>query len=122
MQLSAVIGALDEVDVLFLRQLDRLRQAASFLADEQPMHDALAFRRSADGQNEQNRAFVQEMLHAVVEDFAYRRMVFSHHALHAVDRADHMGFVDHVAAADAYKEVLRVVRHADDLVRHNLPG
>ena len=47
-------------------------------------------------------------------------MIFSHHALHAVDRADHVGLVDHVAAADADKEVFRVVRHADDLVRHDL--
>ena len=49
-------------------------------------------------------------------------MVFSHHALHAVNCADHVRFVDHIAAADADEQVLRVVRHADDLVRHDLTG
>ena len=49
-------------------------------------------------------------------------MVFSHHALHAVNCADHVRFVDHIAAADADKEVFGVVRHADDLVRHDLTG
>ena len=49
-------------------------------------------------------------------------MVFSHHALHAVNCADHVRFVDHIAAADADKQILRVVRHADDFMRHDLTG
>ena len=111
-----------EVNILLLRQLDRFCQAASALADEQTVHDALALRRSADGQDEQNRAVAQEMFHAVVEDLPHGRMVFSHHALHAVNCAYHVRFVDHIAAADADKQVLRVVRHANDLVRHDLTG
>ena len=62
------------------------------------------------------------MLHAVVEDLPHGRMVFSHHALHAVDRADHVRFVYHIAATHADEQVLRVVCHADDLVRHDLTG
>ena len=49
-------------------------------------------------------------------------MVFSHHAFHAVYCADHVRLVYHIAAADADKEVFGVVRHADDLVRHDLTG
>ena len=113
---------LDEVNVLLLRQLDRFRQAASSLADKQAVHDTLAHRRGADSQDKQDRAVAQEMFHAVVEDLPHGRMVFSHHALHAVNCADHVRFVDHIAAADADKQILRVVRHADDLVRHDLTG
>ena len=111
-----------EVNILLLRQLDRFRQAASSLADKQAVHDALALWGRADGQDEQNRAVAQEMFHAVVEDLPHGRMVFSHHALHAVNCADHVRFVDHIAAADADKQIFRVVRHADDLVRHDLTG
>ena len=62
------------------------------------------------------------MFHAVVEDLPHGRMVFSHHAFHAVYCADHVRFVDHVAAAHADKEVFGVVRHTDHLVRHDLTG
>jgi hypothetical protein len=56
----------------------------------------------------------------IVEDFTHRRKILAHHTLHAVDGADHVALVDHVAAAHADKQVLRMVRHADDLVRHDL--
>ena len=79
-----------EVNILLLRQLDRFRQAASSLADKQAVHDTLAHRRGADSQDKQDRAVAQEMFHAVVEDLPHGRMVFSHHALHAIDRADHV--------------------------------
>ena len=111
-----------EANILLLRQLDRFRQAASSLADEQTVHHALALWSRADGQDEQNGPLVQEMLHAVVEDLPHGRMVFSHHALHAVNCADHVRFVDHIAAAHADKEVFGVVRHADHFMRHDLTG
>ena len=79
-----------EVNILLLRQLDRFRQAASSLADKQAVHDALALRSRADGQDKQDRTVAQEMFHAVVENFTHRRVVFSHHSLHPVDRADHV--------------------------------
>ena len=111
-----------EVNILLLRQLHGFCQAASSLADKQAVHDAFALWGRADGQDEQNRAVAQEMFHAVVEDLPHGRMVFSHHALHAVNCADHVRFVDHIAAAHADEQVLRVVRHANDLVRHDLTG
>ena len=113
---------LDKIDILLLRQLDRFRQAASVLTNEQAVHDAFALWGRADGQDEQNRALVQKVLHAIVENLPHGRMVFPHHALHAIDRADHVRFVDHIAAAHADEQVLRVVSHADDLVRHDLTG
>ena len=79
-----------EVNILLLRQLNGFCQAASSLADKQAVHDAFALWGRADGQDEENGALVQEMLHAVVEDLADGRMIFSHHALHAIDRADHV--------------------------------
>ena len=111
-----------EVNILLLRQLDRFRQATSVLTNEQAVHDALALRCGADSQDEQDRTLVQEVFHAVVEDLPHGRMVFSHHTFHTVDRADHVALVDHVAAADADEQVLGVIRHADDLVRHDLTG
>ena len=48
------------------------------------------------------------------------RSLRSHHALHAVDRAHHVGLVDHVAAAHAYEQVLGVVGHAHHLMGHHL--
>ena len=42
-------------------------------------------------------------------------MVAPHRLLHSANRPDHVRLVDHVAAADADKEVLGVVRHADNL-------
>ena len=86
------------------------------------MHDALTLRSGADGQDKQNGALLQKMLHAIVKDLSYGCVVFAHHALHAVDRADHVRLVDHIAAAHADKEVFGMVRHANDLMRHDLPG
>ena len=108
---------LDEVNISFLCQLDRLCQAVSAFADEKPVHRALCLRRGADSKNEENRTILQKMLHAVVENFAHGRMVLTHHALYAIDRTNHVGFIDHVASADTDKEIFRVIRHADDLVR-----
>ena len=47
-----------EANILLLRQLDRFRQAASSLADKQAVHDALALRSRADGQDKEDRALV----------------------------------------------------------------
>ena len=49
-------------------------------------------------------------------------MVPAHHTLHAVDRADHVALVNHIAAAHADENILRVVGHADDFVGHHLTG
>ena len=81
---------LDEVNVLLLRQLRGFRQAVSALTDEQAVHDACAIRCCADREYKENGALVQEVFHTIVEDLADGRMIFSHHPLHAVDRADHV--------------------------------
>ena len=72
--------------------------------------------RRADGEHEQHRAFLEEPLHGVVEDPPHGGMVFAHHPFHAVHRADHVRFVDHIRAAHAHEQVLGVVGHADHLV------
>ena len=104
-------AVLDEVNVLLLRQLDRFRQAASSLADKQAVHDAFALWGRADGQDEQNRALVQKVLHAVVEDLPHGRMVFPHHAEDGEDAAGIITYgLAHVTDAAKNPELLLALR------------
>ena len=66
----------------------------------------IASRSCADRESKEDRAILEEMSHSVVEDLADGRVVPAHHSLHAVDGADHVRLVDHVAAADSDEEVL----------------
>ena len=63
----------------------------------------------------------EKILLSVVENAAHGREILAHHALHAVKRAEHVRGVYHRRAAASDEDVFRVVRHADDLVRHHLP-
>jgi len=63
---------------------------------------------------------LREMLAGVIQDAADRRVGPPHHAFHAIGGADKMAAVDAVRSPRANEEVFVVVRHADDLVRHDL--
>ena len=73
-----------------------------------------------DGQAEDDGPVLEKLLEGVVKNSAHGRPVAPHHAFETVDRADHVAFVDHIVAADADKQVFRVIGHADDLVRDDL--
>ena len=63
---------------------------------------------------------VQEMIGGVVEHVAHGIVGAAHDALHAVDGAQIVAAVDAFAAAGADENVLVVVGHADDFMRHDL--
>ena len=46
---------------------------------------------------------------SVVEKLSDGGMVLSHHALHSVNRTDHVGLVDHIASAGSHKQVFGVI-------------
>ena len=109
-----------KIDIFLLRQLNCLGQAFASLPDKQAMGADAARRSSSHGQHEENGALAQEMLHRVVKQLAHRCVIPAHHPFHAVYCAHHVTFIDHVAAAHAYKQVFGMVGHTDDLMRHHL--
>ena len=110
----------NEVDVLLPGELHRPGQTLPPLAQEQAVGADLPAGSGGHREGKEDRTVLQKVFHPVVEEPADRRVVPAHHALHAADRADHVAFVDHLAAAHAHEEVFRVVGHADDLVGHHL--
>ena len=62
----------------------------------------------------------EKMLLGIVEYLSDGGVIPAHYPLHTVERAEHVRAVYHRAAAAADEDVLRVVCHADDLVRHDL--
>ena len=65
------------------------------------MSDYFARRRGRDRKGKEDRAFIQEMLHPVIKYLTHGSVVAAHHALHPVNRADHVAFIYHVASAHA---------------------
>ena len=84
------------------------------------MHADFAQRRGGDGERIAKRQALQEMLLRVIEHLADGRKIASENPLQAVKRAEHVAGVDHRAPAAADEEILAVIGHADDLVRHDL--
>ena len=115
-------AVLHVVDILLLRELHGLGEAVASFADEEPVRMDLAAGRGVHRQHPENRALRKEMLERIVEETPDGRMVAAHRLLHAAHRPDHVGLVDHVRAAASHEEVLRVVGHADHLVRDDLSG
>src|SRR5216684_7754283 len=62
----------------------------------------------------------QKMIGGVIENVAYRILCTAHDALHPVNRPQVMAAVYAFTAADAYKNILVVIRHADDFMGHDL--
>ena len=114
-------SVLHVVDVLLLRELHGLGEAVAPLSDEDAVRADLPAGRSIDRQHPEYRTVRKVVVEGVVEELAHGRVVAAHRLLHTADGADHVRLVYHVRAAAADEQVLRVVRHADDLVRHDLP-
>src|SRR5260370_35114714 len=62
----------------------------------------------------------QKVIRGVVEDAAYRRVRSAHDSLHSVNGAEIVAAVNAVRAPCSHQDVLIVVRHTDDFVRHDL--
>ena len=80
-----------------------------------------ALRRADHRQDVDEGQMLGEVVGGVVEHLADRRIGPAHDALHAVAGAEEVALVDAFRAAGADEDVLIVVGHADDFVRHDLP-
>ena len=61
-----------------------------------------------------------EVVLSVVEDASQRRVRPAHQPLQAIGGAEEVAFMDAFQAANAHKQVLIIVGHADDLMGHDL--
>jgi hypothetical protein len=102
-------AVLHKVDVLLLCQRNSRFQRIPLAPGKQAVRSGFAARCGGHRQQEYKRTFREKVLQRIVEHLAHGREIPPHHALHAVDRADHMGLVDHVRAARADENVLGVV-------------
>ena len=60
------------------------------------------------------------MLLGIVEDFPCGGVRNTQGLLHTANGAEHVGFVDHLASAHTYEDVLAVIGHAHNLVGNHL--
>src|SRR5258705_12456400 len=67
-----------------------------------------------------NREIAKKVRRGIVENPAYRILCASHDSFHSVDRSQVVTAIDAVRAARSHQNVLVVVRHPDNFVRHNL--
>ena len=98
-----------------------LFKAGGVIAHKQATHGEPAVFAPANHRvNIDDGEMLGEVFGGVIQDAADRRVRPAHHAFHAIGRADVMALVDAFHAAGAYKDVLVVVGHADDFMRHHL--
>lgn len=111
-----------ELEVHLERELCGAEEARVVVANEDAARHELASRDTAADHSldVHDREVLNKVRRGVVEDPPQRVVGAAHHALHAVDCANEVREVDRVASASADKEVLVVVRHAEDFVRHDL--
>ena len=57
----------------------------------------------------------------VVKDLAGWSVIIAERLLNPAKCTDHVALVDHLTAAEAYEDILAVVRHADDFMWNDLP-
>src|SRR5258707_1114503 len=62
----------------------------------------------------------QKTIGGVIENVAYRILGASHDALHSINRAQVVTPIYALSSSSAHQNVLVVIRHADDFMRHDL--
>src|SRR5258708_13913985 len=96
-------------------------KALGVVADEKPAHGKSVVSRASDNSEYvDDGQMPQKMIGRVIENIADRILRTAHDALHPINRAQVMAAVYAFSPSGAHQNVLVVVRHADDFMRHDL--
>src|SRR6266404_1436041 len=118
---SLLDGRIEYLEIDFQAQLGGTMEALGVVADEKPAHGkSVVCRASDNGEYVDDGQMPQKMIGRVIENVAYGILRTAHDALHPINRAQVMAAVYALAASGAHQNVLVVVRHADDFMRHDL--
>src|SRR6266403_5323297 len=96
-------------------------EALGVIADEKAAHrKSVVCRASDNGEYVDDGQMSQKTIGGVIENIAHGILRTAHDALHPINRAQVMAAVYAFSPSGAHQNVLVVVRHADDFMRHNL--
>src|SRR6266404_1676564 len=118
---SLLDGRIEYLEIDFQAQLGGTMEALGVVADEKPAHGKSVVGRASDnGEYVDDGQMPQKMIGRVIENVAYGILRTAHDALHPINGAQVVAAVYALSASCANKNVLVVVRHADDFVGHDL--
>src|ERR1035437_7497418 len=97
-------------------------KALDVVADEKAAHCQPFIRRASDnGEYVDDRQMSQETIGRIIENLAHGILGAAHDALHPINRAQVMAAVYALSASRAHQNILVVIGHANNFMRHNLP-
>src|SRR6185503_4007336 len=112
---------LQSLEVDLEAELSGSEKAFDIVADEKAAYRQATILFAANNRvNVNNRQMAKEVVGGVVEHIANRIFRTAHDAFHPVDRAEIVAAIDPFAAAGPYQNVLGIVGHTDNFVRHHL--
>src|SRR5207253_6062720 len=114
-------GRIEYLEIDFQAQFSSAMEALGIVADEKAAHGKRTISRASDdGEYVDDGQVSQKAIGGVIENVAHGILRTAHDALHPINRAQVMAAVYALAASGAHQNVLVVVRHADDFMRHDL--
>ena len=115
------MGLIEELDVDLDAELGGQAKALHVIAHEEAAHHQLACLVGAnDGQDVDDGDIAEKFIAGPVQDPPHRIIGPPHDPLHAHHRAQVVAAMNAQRAGRAYQDVLVVIGHADDFVRHHL--
>src|ERR1700675_2934813 len=118
---SLLDGRFEYLEIDFQAELGGTMEALGVVADEKAAHgQSVVCRASDDGEYVDDGQMPQKTIGGVIENIAHGILRTAHDALHPINRPQVMAAVYALPASGAHENVLVVVRHADDLVGHDL--
>src|SRR4029077_7625549 len=119
---SLLNGRIEYLEIDFQAELGGTMKAFSVIADEKAAHGKSVVCRAADdGEDVDDGQMPQKMIGGVIENVAHGILGTAHDALHPINRAQVVAAVYALSASCANKNVLVVVRHANDFMGDDLP-
>src|SRR6266404_5161818 len=114
-------GRVEYLEIDFQAQFGGAMEALGIVADEKAAHGKRTISRASDdGEYVHDGQMSQKAIGSVIENIAYGILRTAHDALHPINRAQIMAAVYAFSPSGAHQNVLVVVRHADDFMRHDL--
>src|ERR1700730_4471388 len=112
---------LHRLEVHFQAQRGGAVKALSVVADEKAAHRQPFIRRASDnGEDVHDGQMSQETIRRVIKNVAHGVLSAAHDAFHPVNRAQIMAAVYALSASRAHQNILVVIGHDDNFMRHDL--
>src|ERR1039458_10711959 len=119
---SLLHGRVHSLEVHFQTQRGSAMKALDVVAYEKAAHCQPFIRRASDnGEYVDDRQMSQETIGRIIENLAHGILGAAHDALHPINRAQVMAAVYALSASRAHQNILVVIGHANNFMRHNLP-